>query len=455
MKTQTDLTFRQAKETIADMKGEQKNQGYWSKFRGKSFIEFNDMIGLPIKDGKEYPIFDYELEIFPAYQLQKQVWIKKSTGLGITEFTLRWIAWRCVRDDRWKGHNVIVITGPNIELSQKLIDRFKRLFKDYIFDSHNRLAVVNGVYVEAFPSHHLDAARGLNPKCIFLDEADFFNPNEQDEARSVAERYLAKNQATIIMVSTPNNPGGLFDRMEHEENSYKKILLPWKKGLGRIFTTQDIELAKTSPSFEREYNLQYGVGSGNIFQGVDDIIEKYDLKLSHGQKVFICDPAYGSSKFGTLGLEKIENVIYVKDATEYDRPSPSAMLDIITLKAKNYGNTCLVDSAHPGLIRDLRDKGVNALDVKFGQQTENKLSLLSLMTIEAAQAVKERRIRIHPDFRELIAQLKAVKFNDKGHPDKKELTFDLGDCVLMGCNYLKSANVIIKKVNQKALEEDE
>jgi len=34
----------------------------------------------------------------------------------------------------------------------------------------------------------------------------------------------------------------------------------------------------------------------------------------------------------------------------------------------------------------------------------------------------------------------AVKFNEKGHPDKKELNFDLGDCFMMGCNWLKSFN---------------
>ena len=92
------------------------------------------------------------------------------------------------------------------------------------------------------------------------------------------------------------------------------------------------------------------------------------------------------------------------------------------------------------------DKGVNATPVVFGEKVDPKNTLLSKMTIEAAQAVAEKRVRIHPAFKDLIAQLMAVKFNDKGHPDKTELTFDLGDCFLMGLNHLRNSKVHIIKV---------
>lgn len=63
------------------------------------------------------------------------------------------------------------------------------------------------------------------------------------------------------------------------------------------------------------------------------------------------------------------------------------------------------------------------------------------MTLLAAQLVAERQVRIHPAFSELIYQLKAVKSNDRGNPDKSGgLTFDLGDGLLMSLNYLKGGN---------------
>jgi hypothetical protein len=53
------------------------------------------------------------------------------------------------------------------------------------------------------------------------------------------------------------------------------------------------------------------------------------------------------------------------------------------------------------------------------------------MTMKAAQAVKEQKVRIHPCFSDLINQLKAIQYDEKGHPNKKKMSFDLGDCLLM------------------------
>jgi hypothetical protein len=56
---------------------------------------------------------------------------------------------------------------------------------------------------------------------ILLDEADFFPPGQQQDARHVSERYIAKSNPYIVMVSTPNAPDGLFERIEKEaEDSF-------------------------------------------------------------------------------------------------------------------------------------------------------------------------------------------------------------------------------------------
>jgi hypothetical protein len=46
---------------------------------------------------------------------EKHLWVKKATGLGVTEFMLRFMAWLCVRDDRCKGSQMVIVTGPNQE----------------------------------------------------------------------------------------------------------------------------------------------------------------------------------------------------------------------------------------------------------------------------------------------------------------------------------------------------
>ena len=52
---------------------------------------FNHIIGLPQKDGNDKPLYDYEEIIFESLVTQtgnKHLWIKKATGLGISEFML-------------------------------------------------------------------------------------------------------------------------------------------------------------------------------------------------------------------------------------------------------------------------------------------------------------------------------------------------------------------------------
>jgi len=69
---------------------------------------FNHIIGLPRKDGIEKPIFDYEKKVFNTLENHKYVWIKKATGLGITEFFLRYIAWLCLRNDDYRNSQICI-----------------------------------------------------------------------------------------------------------------------------------------------------------------------------------------------------------------------------------------------------------------------------------------------------------------------------------------------------------
>ena len=106
---------------------------------------------------------------------------------------------------------MVIVTGPNQELAIKLIKRMKALFEPLgiTFDSKETVLELNGCSIEAYPSNHIDAFRSLtNPKFILLDEADFFRKSEQEDVRHVSERYIAKSDPFIVMVSTPYAPDG-------------------------------------------------------------------------------------------------------------------------------------------------------------------------------------------------------------------------------------------------------
>lgn len=143
------------------------------------------------------PLFDYELLLFNELQNHKHLWVKKATGLGVTEFMLRYMAWLCFNGSAPKeligsatssakspaiqiqpGSQMCIVTGPRIELAITLIDRMKALFLNLQgqnilasqqakiqFNTKETVIELNGVHIEAYPSHHLDSMR-WSERCI-------------------------------------------------------------------------------------------------------------------------------------------------------------------------------------------------------------------------------------------------------------------------------------------------
>src|SRR5215204_2943498 len=370
---------------------------------------FNHIIpaGLPIKNGIAQPLWDYQYMIYkalivPGYlnsmpttgptlshslaekkekertrQVQyyhsfklKHLWVKKATGLGISEFILRFMVWLCLRNDDYKGSQMVIITGPNQELAIKMIKRIKGLFEPHgiTFDSKETVIELNGCSIEAYPSNHIDAFRSLtNPKFILLEEADFFRKNEQEDVRHVAERYIGKSDPFIVMVSTPNRPDGLFAKIEKEAFEtciYKKIFLDYTYGLNKIYTTEEIEKAKKSPSFPREYQLQYQGLIGNVFstQSIENCqkIEYNPLAIIPNCKVSIgIDPSFGSSKFGIVATGFVNERIEVIEAEEHDRPDFNSMIDRVWQikqqhKVDDNNLTIFCDAANPEIWSSLK-----------------------------------------------------------------------------------------------------
>ena len=78
--------------------------------------------------------------------------------------------------------------------------------------------------------------------------------------RETFRRVHRQMQSLDCYGSTPNAPDGLFERIEREREDiclYKRLFLDYTYGLDRIYSREEIEKAKASPSFEREYNLKY------------------------------------------------------------------------------------------------------------------------------------------------------------------------------------------------------
>lgn len=159
----------------------------------------------------------------------------------------------------------------------------------------------------------------------------------------------------------------------------KKIYLPYTVGIGNIFSIKDIEIAKRSTSFEREYNLKFLGLVGNVF-----LPEKMDEAILLGREFDIyrqilerpsemtaalktqyyigVDPAFGSSKFGIVLVCIIDDKLCVLESIELDRQDFNYCINKVTEIMYNYSlstttadNTkVFVDASAPAVITAIK-----------------------------------------------------------------------------------------------------
>lgn len=359
--------------------------------------------------------------------------------------------------DQYLNSEMVIVVGPNKDLAIQAIDRIRDMFIDRLgvtFDSSKTQVTlpINNVTIRAYPSNHVDAFRGI-PKVsiILVDEGDFFRIGEQQAVRDAAERYLGKSRSKIFVVSTPYNPGGLMETIQREENSiYYKLMLNYEVGLNKIFTVEDIAKAKTSPSFEREYNLRYAYDIGDLF--LESTIQKcldinYDPSaiIYEAPKCIGIDPAYGgSSKFAYVACQYVDGRIQVIAADEFERPEPRDMekysLDLIRqlrlFQDQSQNGQILVDGANVSFIKFLKHKlneNTNYEDddpkdykykrvrpINFG--TTHRVLLTNMQEL-----VSKGYVAIDQRYEDLLNQMRIAKVDANYGLIKKPLSLDLID----------------------------
>lgn len=131
----------------------------------------------------------------------------------------------------YKNSQMVIITGPNLDLSIKLMKRLKAIFEPklgIIFQNKETVLELNGCTLESFLSNHLDSFRSLtNPKFILLDESDMFRKSEQEDIRHVSERYIGKSDSFLVDI-------------DHR-------ITRWINGINKERTRRDLYLQKIIP----------------------------------------------------------------------------------------------------------------------------------------------------------------------------------------------------------------
>jgi hypothetical protein len=434
--------------------------------RTKGKCCYNHIIGLPRKHGKPFRLFDYQKRVLDALESNRLIVVFKARASGITELMLRYMGWLCLKDSALAGTNMIVISAPAEELSISFIRRLKAHHEPHLeFDTKEKVCILNQVRIEAFPSHNLRRLRGLTDVSFVLaEESDFWNRSEEDELLPTVMPLTQKSNPYIALVSTPGRLGGLMHRLssaDERTSRFKKVYIPYTE-VG-LFSNQEIELAKLQPNFQREFNLQWGVGMGNVFNPADlqrviDLGKQYaDSKFNEdcikrpyphtiypeARAVIGVDPAGGSSLFAICGLQIWNGKCHVFYAKQFERPYYSDMIEIILKLWYGTHRTAniFVDAANPTFIKQIKSEIKNGEQVDVNWQLEylrrhgwlekNERNIGQHMIVcpvsfgvhgalllqTAATYIQRGWIAIHPSFSELIQAMHAARTKENAAND--------------------------------------
>jgi hypothetical protein len=361
---------------------------------------FNHFIGMPEKHGKVFPFFEYEKVLWDDFEKslngespQRLFAVLKATGIGMTEYIIRVMAWMAVSSGKYHGARFAIIAGIRMIIAEGVIDRFVNLFHRFPFlgiKAAKARTMVNHVLIEAFPAVNLDAMRSFhNLAFVFVDEADFFRKSLQKTIRTVIERYIAKTNPFVYLVSTPDKPYGLFYELFREQTEdqciYKRYEFDYTWGEGTIFTRKEIMDQRGSNSFQQEYNLQFGGSVGNLFsekaisrnvltEAEADAIQfapyytysAIDYENNDGPNYIArslgIDPGFGRNPKAGVGsytglcLTQFRNGrIEVLYAEELVQPDFNELVDIVSVMISKTNTTkVFVDGSNPSLVRALK-----------------------------------------------------------------------------------------------------
>jgi len=401
-----------------------------------SYCCFNHAIGLPRKFGQPKPIFDYEL-LMHYYQyhhrwtdehgeehkgVKRMAWLK-SRGLGGTSYNTRNMAWLATRNDDLRSSYMAILTGPRITLAIDILSRMKGLFYNklgIIFPYNNVTLWLNRVRINTFPSHKIQAFRGLeNVSYIFFDEADFAPRNQQFELLSVSLGYIPKSDPTMMFLSTPNEINGLMQTLELEYNEllenamFKFIRTPYEWGMNKVYSPNDIRVLQKRPDvFDREMRLNYGVGSGAIFTPeILNMLDRYGQMFDFddnfvnpfSEKVMSIDPGYGESHFAIVIVEYIPDtknlrVVYGNQwgNINYDEALRISE-DLLTIYNPQ---TCYIDGSQRGFIQTLKNRIGEDTTEEYHKHIENQLKLMKTEVIKTGG--KFKRVKYLEDFMRIV-----------------------------------------------------
>jgi hypothetical protein len=278
---------------------------------------------------------------------------------------------------------------------------------------------------------------------------------DYSQAINAAMTRLANTNGSMIIETVSAGPQGriyeLFQQFKAHKSAFRVFEIPASEAVKAGVITQeflDAERQRLGGLYAQYYEAKFVAVGGSIFLPslVDACSVRYSLALEEGAyRVMAVDWGFGSSKTAIIGIERrSDDKLYVIECRQFERSAVSDVLDFISnLYSRDGYSCCYADSSQPGIIKDLQDGSqstgrlaVDARPVVFREELSN-------MVQKTVKAVKEARVLIHPEFADIIQQLKTIQYDRKGNPDKSTYSMDLFDAFMMAVSHAEEERLYI------------
>lgn len=437
---------------------------------------FNCKIKWPTKNGRVYPLFDYQYRYLSALEQHKLVACIKCRASGISEVTLRYMEWLALRNRKLAGSNFLVVSAPAEETSLSFMRRIRQHLEPIFgqFESREKTLVLNGVRFQTMPSHNLLQLRGItNVSFLTLEESSFWHKNEESEILPIILPLKQKNEnIKIALISTPGAIGSLMHEIHlapESETPFTKIYIDWKQVIGKLFTRQEMEEEmRTNPAFEREFNLTFGYAISNVFSPINieamvqrgkELEQKRNGVIPYTSiKSLGVDPGFSSSAFSiTMAQLTTEpaGIVEVVYSEEFENADFNQMVSEIVSIYRNYGvQTIYADGSRPEIIKPLKaalgDPHIEDY-LEYQHQLEAKYSNpKQYLKVWAVSFKKESRemlahtrrlldagaLACSPTWQEVLTSMMGAQATDEGILQKKLSAHnDSLDSLILACKH--------------------
>lgn len=261
---------------------------------------FNHQLGLPrkkyedkssgeVRESDPLPLYKYERDTIEYYESHRYYSQNKVRGSGITEvLAIRHMMFKYGVMNHIKNRKYLLAAGQSRSVAVGIFKRAVDWLKPYVriifeempnYSNPKFLKFRSGGEAHALPSEP-NAPRGLdNVGDVILDEAAFWDLEDDEPVLKAFEPFIVKSGAKIGVFSTPNGQRGFFwTKIFNPETitkyfmhvvTFEQVTYDVKEPI--IDLEEAEELRKTDPDlFAQEFGNQFILPSTSVFGSTFD-----------------------------------------------------------------------------------------------------------------------------------------------------------------------------------------